>query len=84
LALWTKQLQSGQPAERTTAHKALAHWQKDSDLAGLRDKGALAKLPAEERVAWQTLWADVARLLTRAEEKAKEEPKTRKGAARNS
>jgi hypothetical protein len=51
---------------------ALLNWRQDSDLAGLRDKEALAKLPAEGPEAPETLWADVARLLTRAEERAKE------------
>ena len=51
--------------------QALRHWQQDSDLAGLRDAAALAKLPAEERAACERLWADVAELLKRAEEMAK-------------
>jgi hypothetical protein len=46
---------------------ALRHWQKDADLAGLRDKEALAKLSAEERAACANLWADVAALLKKAE-----------------
>jgi hypothetical protein len=47
----------------------LAHWQGDADLASVRKKGALAKLPEEERKRWQKLWADVAALLARAEGK---------------
>jgi hypothetical protein len=46
--------------------ETLRHWQQDSDLAGVRDKGALAKLPAAERDAWRKLWADVDALLKRA------------------
>jgi tetratricopeptide (TPR) repeat protein len=65
--LRTKQLERGQPAERAEAQQALQHWQKDSDLAGLRDAAALAKLPAAERAAWEALWADVATLLKKAE-----------------
>ena len=49
----------------------LKHWQKDGDLAGLRDKEALAKLPPDEQKAWAQLWADVAELLKKAEEKTK-------------
>jgi len=49
----------------------LDHWQKDSDLAGIRDAAALAKLPAEEQKAFTQLWADVAALLKKAEEKPK-------------
>jgi hypothetical protein len=71
LALRRKQMRSWRPGQVAQAHAALAHWQKDSDLAGLRDKDALAKLPAEERAACERLWADVAALLKKAEEKAK-------------
>jgi serine/threonine-protein kinase len=63
LALRTKQLDSGQPADRTAAQQALQHWQKDSDLAGLRDPDALAKLPPAEREACTQLWAEVTALL---------------------
>jgi hypothetical protein len=37
----------------------LEHWQKDADLAGLRDAEALAKLPEVEREAWRSFWTDV-------------------------
>jgi len=42
-----------------------------SDLAGIRDAEAVAKLPADERAAFMQLWADVAALLKKAEEKPK-------------
>jgi tetratricopeptide (TPR) repeat protein len=71
LALRHKQLETGKPADRSEAQRALLHWQKDTDLAGLRDAAALAKLPADERAACEKLWADVAALLKTAEEKAK-------------
>jgi hypothetical protein len=51
--------------------QVLRHWQKDSDLAGIRDKAALAKLPAQEEKACSQLWADVAALLKKAEKKTK-------------
>jgi serine/threonine-protein kinase len=35
-------------------------WQTDPDLASVRDPAALARLPAEEREAWQQLWMEVA------------------------
>ena len=38
----------------------------DTDLAGIRDADALAKLPEAERKDWHSLWADVNALLTRA------------------
>jgi WD40 repeat protein len=71
LALWTEQLESGPPAARAAVQKTLKHWQQDPDLAGVRDAAALAKLPANERAAFTALWADVAALVKKAEEKAK-------------
>jgi tetratricopeptide (TPR) repeat protein len=75
LALRGKQLQSGKPADRAAVQRALRHWQKDSDLAGLRDKEALTKLPAEEQKVCTQLWADVAALRKKAETGAKKEGK---------
>jgi tetratricopeptide (TPR) repeat protein len=40
-------------------------WQRDENLAGVRVESALARLPRDEREAWQTLWADVAALAAR-------------------
>ena len=71
LALRTGQLESGQPAARTAVQKTMKQWQEDTDLAGVRDAAALAKLPAKERAAFTTLWADVAALVKQAEEKPK-------------
>jgi serine/threonine-protein kinase len=71
LSLRTKQLESGQPADRTAVQELLRHLQRDSDLAGLRDAAALAQLPAEERAACAKLWADVAALLKKAGEETK-------------
>ena len=67
LALHTKQLESRRPDSRAFSQQTLMHWQEDRDLAGLRDKDALAKLPGEERTACERLWADVAALLKKAE-----------------
>jgi len=69
LIAWTKVLESAKPEARATVRQTLQHWQKDPDLAGLRDQAALDKLPAAERDAWQRLWADVGALLQRAQEK---------------
>jgi serine/threonine protein kinase/Tfp pilus assembly protein PilF len=71
LAVRTRQLESGKPADRAAVQRALKHWQQDGDLAGLRDAAALAKLPAEERPACAKLWADVAALRKQAEGKTK-------------
>jgi len=48
----------------------MQHWLQDEDFAGVRGDKALAKLPEEERSAWRKLWADVAELLAKAQEKA--------------
>jgi hypothetical protein len=63
LALRTRQLESGKPADRADVQRKLKYWQKDRDLAGIRGEDALAKLPAEERAACERLWADVAAML---------------------
>jgi len=70
-ALRAKQRETGTPADRVEVQQKMRHWQKDTDLAGTRDKEALAKLPADEQKAFTQLWADVAALLKRAEEKPK-------------
>jgi serine/threonine-protein kinase len=66
-----KQLKSWWPGQAAQARAALTHWQQDSDLAGIRDKEALAKLAAEERAACERLWADVAALVKKADKKTK-------------
>jgi hypothetical protein len=66
LNLWTKKIDGGKPEDRAAAAKKLQHWQEDTDLAGVRDKDALAKLPADEQDAWRKLWADVDALLKKA------------------
>jgi tetratricopeptide (TPR) repeat protein len=74
LAAYTKLMASGSPTARSFVQERLQHYcQTKSDLAGIRDKDALAKLPAEERVACQQLWADVAALLKKAEAPWKED-----------
>jgi serine/threonine protein kinase/tetratricopeptide (TPR) repeat protein len=66
LDLWSKHLESGKPQDRKLVQEKLRWWQKDTDLAGIRDKDAVAKHPAVEREACQQLWADVAKLLEKA------------------
>jgi tetratricopeptide (TPR) repeat protein/serine/threonine protein kinase len=65
LALLGKQLDSGQPAARAAVQRRLRHAQQDRALAVLRDKAALARLPALEQKAFAQLWADVAALLAK-------------------
>jgi hypothetical protein len=63
------QLASGQPGEARQARQSLTHWRKDRDLAGVREAAALAKLPPEERQAWQNFWDRVDALLQPAPKK---------------
>jgi tetratricopeptide (TPR) repeat protein len=67
LAVWTKRLDSGKPEDRQQVQGMMQHWQQDSDLAGIRDNEALAKLSADEQEACKKLWADVAALLKKAQ-----------------
>jgi hypothetical protein len=66
-ALWTKLADDAK--EQARIRKALQHWQKDAGLAGIRDPDAVAKLPTDEQDACKKLWADVAALLKKVEEK---------------
>jgi serine/threonine protein kinase/Flp pilus assembly protein TadD len=66
LALRAKQLAGDKIPDRQAARQALKHWQQDPDLAGLRERAALAKLPQGERNEWTKLWAEVATLLKQA------------------
>ncbi len=65
LAAWSKTLESGPPQSRLPIHQTLRHWKADPDLVGLRDKGALAKVPKEEQKACRALWAQVDALLAK-------------------
>jgi hypothetical protein len=71
LVVWDKLLASGPSQARPFIVGNLNHWQQDTDLAAIRDKAALAKLPADEQKVFTQLWTDVAALLKRAEEKPK-------------
>ena len=68
LIVWGKLLAAGPSPERQGIVQNLSHWQKDGDLASIRDGGALARLPVRERDAFAQFWADVAALLKKAEE----------------
>jgi tetratricopeptide (TPR) repeat protein len=52
--------------DRAAVRRTMHHWQKDADLAGVRDPEGLAQLPEAERRQWRQLWDDVAALLARA------------------
>jgi eukaryotic-like serine/threonine-protein kinase len=66
LAAWTAVLKTAPAQVRATVVRTMEHWQKDSDLAGIRDPDAIEKLPEAERKEWRDLWAEVARLIEKA------------------
>jgi hypothetical protein len=68
LTAWSKFLERGKRQARATVERTLQHWQAEPDLAGVREKAGLAKLPAVEREAWEKFWADVEALRKRARE----------------
>jgi hypothetical protein len=55
------------PERRDEVRQKLQDWQKDPDLASVRGKAALAKLPEAERAAWQEWWIDVEKLLKKTQ-----------------
>jgi serine/threonine-protein kinase len=65
LAAWAALAEKATPQARQQVRRALAHWRRDPDLGGLRDKAELARLPEAERRACRDLWADVGALLRR-------------------
>jgi serine/threonine-protein kinase len=66
LAVWSKVSETGPPQARQFIAQTLQHWKADSDLAGIRDPAALAKIPADEQKACRALWAEVDMLLAKA------------------
>ena len=71
LASRGSRVNSGPPEARPAIVRTLRQWQKNTDLAGLREAAILAKLPADEKKAFTQLWADVTTLLKKAEENPK-------------
>jgi hypothetical protein len=66
LAAWTRVIEAGPAQDRAAAAAILERWQDDSDLAGIRDREELEKLPETERKDWRELWTHVAVLLAKA------------------
>jgi serine/threonine-protein kinase len=66
LAAWAKLLEKGPPQARQAIPQTLQHWKVDTDLAGLRDAGALERLPEDEQKACRALWAEVDALLAKS------------------
>jgi serine/threonine-protein kinase len=69
LKLWTQLLDKNTPKDHLLVRQALQQWQRDPDLAGVRDAKALAKLPEAERKDWQQLWTEVDQLLRKTPQK---------------
>ena len=52
-------LKSGTIFEQYRAARALAAWRQNKELACLRDRDQLARLPATEAKTWQGLWSEI-------------------------
>lgn len=59
LTHWTEQSRSNRPPDRAAVRLVLRVWQREIGLAGVRDPAAVARLPMQERAAWQQLWQEV-------------------------
>lgn len=57
-ALAAELVQKGGPTAKEVRQR-LAGWQSNAELASVREKAALDRLPADEREQWQQLWAEV-------------------------
>jgi serine/threonine-protein kinase len=66
LAQWSEPHEQTTGAVPREVRSQLARWRTDPDLACVRDPEALAKLPDSERESWDSLWATVGALLTKA------------------
>jgi serine/threonine-protein kinase len=63
LTRWAEALAKGNAQTRADVRWRMQYWQSDPDLAGVRAREALARLPVEEREQWERLWSDVDALL---------------------
>ena len=66
LLLWAARLEATDPGAPAEVQQALENWEQDRDLAAVRDREALARLPAEESRACAGLWDEVATCRRRA------------------
>jgi tetratricopeptide (TPR) repeat protein/serine/threonine protein kinase len=65
LTAWTRVADTALPQARSVVQQALKGWQTTPDLAGLRDRDAVNRLPEADRDACRRLWDDVAALVAR-------------------
>ncbi len=68
LTAYGKLLDGGKAEERALVRQRLQSWPRDRCLAGIRDKTALEKLPAEARTACGKLWAEFETLSKKAQQ----------------
>ena len=61
-----KLLDGGNPSIRPTIVRAMDHWKRDPDLAGIRDEAIIATLPEAERQDGRSLWLEVEALRIKA------------------
>ena len=66
LAAWIRIHDAGLAELKAQIVPTLQHWKADSDLTGIRDEQAIAKLPDSERTAFKQFWKDVDQLITKA------------------
>jgi len=69
LAWWAKALANDGKRSAGPVRQIMKSWQQDPDLAGVREKVALAGLPDAERNKWTTFWDGVEALVNRAQDK---------------
>jgi hypothetical protein len=68
LTWWGKALDNGNAHTNAQVRPQLRHWQADGDLAAVRAKDALRRLPDEERMQRERLWSNVDAPLRRVSE----------------
>jgi hypothetical protein len=69
LVLYAMLARREEPAAKRFVRERLANWQRDGDVASVRDKEALDRLPDDERKEWGRLWDEVAALLKQVGDK---------------
>jgi tetratricopeptide (TPR) repeat protein len=62
-------LEGAEPSIRKEIASQLGDWQKNPDLAGVRDEAGLTQFPREEREVWKKFWSDADALREKALEK---------------
>jgi tetratricopeptide (TPR) repeat protein len=66
LAQCADALPTSQPDARSPLLNRLRNWQRDRDLAGVRDEESPAKLSDAEQQSWREFWAEVETLIEKA------------------